>query len=325
MRRPLERARFLEHRLAPLFPLRHLLALPLSDLGNLAPRLDPTHRRPPVHLRLPTNPLISKAPVIHPRQRPRVLERQVLHLRPALADPLIGERRLRLVRPVAELARPTPLRILGVVALEELLRPPLDSILLAVREHQMHVRLFAPIARGAVMNRPLIRPARPELLFDKPLNQRHPRRRYELARQRELVLPIRIPIGALVFIGRAPKLRRVLARPGRHVAVAARLDLPVSLLAKPPLAPDVLRMLERRALRSRVDLDVIRGHGLPTASSTDSASERNEDGPTGAERIAHLLCSPSGTREGEQRPIESRVFLRFFLLFPHRFPALRET
>ncbi len=189
----------------------------------------------------------------------------------------------------------------------------------------MHVRLFAPIARGAVMDRPLIRPARPELLLDKPLNQRHPRIRYELARQRELVLPVRVPVGPLVLIGRAPKLRRVLARPGRHVAVAARLDLAVRSSVNLPSRSMYCACSSAAPLPPRVDLHVVRGHRLPQASKhapLRSGMRTAQQGPA----ESRIFSAPGAERErANKRPIESRVFLRFLLFSQHRFPALRET
>ena len=62
--------------------------------------------------------------------------------------------------------------MLGVIALEELLRAPLDPIELPVREHQMHVRLRLPVTRRRFMDGPLVHPRTSELLFRKPLDQR---------------------------------------------------------------------------------------------------------------------------------------------------------
>jgi hypothetical protein len=156
--------------------------------------------------------------------------------------------------------------MLGVVALEELLRSPLDPIELSVREHQMYVWLLLAIARPAVVDRPLVHPRGPELLACEPLHQRDPRRRRQLPRQGELVLAVRISIGALELIRGAPKRRPVLVRPRREIRVAARLDGAVLLFGEATLASNVLAVLGRFAFAAGIDLDVIRGHGLAQGS-----------------------------------------------------------
>src|SRR5579863_2363365 len=104
------------------------------------------------------------------------------------------------------------------------------------------------------MDRPLVRPRRAEFLLRESLHQRDLRAPREFARQRELVLPVRVPIGALELIRGLPKRARVLARPLRHVGVAASRDLAIALFREWTVAVDVLRMLKRRALRAGVDL-----------------------------------------------------------------------
>jgi hypothetical protein len=66
--RPLELARFVEHRLALRFPRGDLLALPLTDFGDLSPRFDPGDRRPLMYPGLAlVNPLLRQTPMINPR------------------------------------------------------------------------------------------------------------------------------------------------------------------------------------------------------------------------------------------------------------------
>ena len=128
----------------------------------------------------------------------------------------------------------------------------------------------------------------------------------ELAGQRELELPIRIAVLALVLVRGAPERCRILARPRRHVADALRFHRAIPLfIRKAALARDVCGVIGRGTLRSRLDAAVIVRHEWLRVTHEREA------------RDARSARDPSARRNPKRSNTARALFFSASSLFPH--------
>ena len=115
-------------------------------------------------------------------------------------------------------ACPALLRGLGVVPLEVLLGVALDAVALALREHQMDVRLLAAVGCRGCVDRPLVGVPLADLLLDPLAHDRHPLRGVEFAREGDFHFAVGGAVLALEGVRCLPEDEGVVLRPGGQVA-----------------------------------------------------------------------------------------------------------